>query len=168
MNGGGAEREGDTESETGSRLWAISPEPDAGLELPDREIVTWLKSEAQPTVPPRRPCCRVWTRDSDLCLLLFIGSYIFHGFLSYLIKPYVKWSVRKHVVYASFHSRVLWLIQAQGDSGFFSVRLHTEALRRDFELDTIWEKQLPGKLHRTQEQFSHIHPTDCFTVYFLL
>ena len=45
MNGGGAEREGDTESETGSRLWAISPEPDAGLELPDREIVTWLKSD---------------------------------------------------------------------------------------------------------------------------
>ena len=46
MNGGGAEREGDTESETGSRLQAISPEPDAGLELPDREIVTWLKSDA--------------------------------------------------------------------------------------------------------------------------
>ena len=44
MNGGGAEREGDTESETGSRLGAISPEPDAGLELTDREIVTWLKS----------------------------------------------------------------------------------------------------------------------------
>ena len=38
MNGGGAEREGDTESETGSRLRAISPEPDAGLELTDREI----------------------------------------------------------------------------------------------------------------------------------
>ena len=32
MNGGGAEREGDTESEAGSRLRAISPEPDAGLE----------------------------------------------------------------------------------------------------------------------------------------
>ena len=45
-NGGGAEREGDTESETGSRLRAISPEPDAGLELTDREIVTWLKSDA--------------------------------------------------------------------------------------------------------------------------
>ena len=44
MNGGGAEREGDTESETGSRLRAISP--DAGLELTDREIVTWLKSDA--------------------------------------------------------------------------------------------------------------------------
>ena len=46
MNGGGAEREGNTESETGSRLRAISPEPDAGLELTDREIVTWLKSDA--------------------------------------------------------------------------------------------------------------------------
>ena len=43
---GGAEREGDTESETGSRLRAISPEPDAGLELAEREIVTWLKSDA--------------------------------------------------------------------------------------------------------------------------
>ena len=30
MNGRGAEREGDTESEAGSRLRAISPEPDAG------------------------------------------------------------------------------------------------------------------------------------------
>ena len=46
MNGVGAEREGDTESETGSRLRAISPEPDAGLELTDREIVAWLKSDA--------------------------------------------------------------------------------------------------------------------------
>ena len=34
MNGGGSEREGDTESE------AIGPEPDAGLELTDHEIVT--------------------------------------------------------------------------------------------------------------------------------
>ena len=33
MNGGGAEREGDTESETGSRLLAVSTEPDAGLKL---------------------------------------------------------------------------------------------------------------------------------------
>ena len=43
MNGGGAEREGDTESEAGSRLWAISPEPYAGLEPTDHEIVTWAE-----------------------------------------------------------------------------------------------------------------------------
>ena len=37
------------------RLWDDSSEPDAGLELTDREIVTWLKLDAQPTEPPRRP-----------------------------------------------------------------------------------------------------------------
>ena len=45
MSGGGAEREGDTESEAGSRLRAVSTEPDAGLELTrdharSREIMT--------------------------------------------------------------------------------------------------------------------------------
>ena len=40
MSGGGAEREGDTESEAGSRLRAVSPEPDAGLEPTSREIMT--------------------------------------------------------------------------------------------------------------------------------
>ena len=40
MSGRGAEREGDPEFEAGSRLYAVSTEPDAGLELTDREIVT--------------------------------------------------------------------------------------------------------------------------------
>ena len=40
MSRGGAEREGDTESEADSRLRAISTEPDVGLELTDREIKT--------------------------------------------------------------------------------------------------------------------------------
>ena len=43
MSGGGSEREGDTESEAGSRLWAINTEPDAGLELTDHEIMTWAE-----------------------------------------------------------------------------------------------------------------------------
>ena len=43
MNEGGSEREGDTESETGSRVWAVSTEPDAGLKLTDREIMTWAE-----------------------------------------------------------------------------------------------------------------------------
>ena len=42
-SGGGAERKGDRESEAGSRLWAVSTEPDAGLELMDREIMTWAE-----------------------------------------------------------------------------------------------------------------------------
>ena len=40
MSGGEAEREGDTESKAGSRLRAVSTEPDTGLELTNSEIMT--------------------------------------------------------------------------------------------------------------------------------
>ena len=40
MSRGGAETEGDQESEAGSGLRAVSTEPDAGLELTNLEIVT--------------------------------------------------------------------------------------------------------------------------------
>ena len=43
MDGGGAETGGDTESEAGSRLRAVSTEPDAGLEPTNWEIVTWAE-----------------------------------------------------------------------------------------------------------------------------
>ena len=37
----GAERERGTDSEAGSRLWAVSTQHDAGLELTGHEIMTW-------------------------------------------------------------------------------------------------------------------------------
>ena len=40
MSGGGAEREGDIESEAGSRLRAVSTGPDVGLEPTNYEIMT--------------------------------------------------------------------------------------------------------------------------------
>ena len=40
MSRGGTERDTHTESEAGSRLRGVSTEPDTGLELTDREIVT--------------------------------------------------------------------------------------------------------------------------------
>ena len=40
MSRGGAERRGDTESEAGSRLGAVSTEPDAGLKFTNREVMT--------------------------------------------------------------------------------------------------------------------------------
>ena len=40
---GGAEREGDTESEAGSSLWAVRTEPNVGLELMNHEVMTWAK-----------------------------------------------------------------------------------------------------------------------------
>ena len=45
MSRGGAERdrEGDTECEAGPRLWAVSTEPDTGLKLTSRGIMTWAE-----------------------------------------------------------------------------------------------------------------------------
>ena len=40
MSRGRAEREGDTESEAGSRLRAVSTEPSVGLEFINHEIMT--------------------------------------------------------------------------------------------------------------------------------
>ena len=40
---GGAERQGDTESEAGPRLRAVSTEPDVGLELTNHDIMTRAK-----------------------------------------------------------------------------------------------------------------------------
>ena len=40
MRMGRTERRGDTESEAGSRLGAVSTEPDAALEVIDHEIMT--------------------------------------------------------------------------------------------------------------------------------
>ena len=43
MSGRRAEREGDTKSQTGSRLQAINTETDTGLELRNQEIMTWTE-----------------------------------------------------------------------------------------------------------------------------
>ena len=40
MSGREAEREEVTNSEAGSRLWAVSTKPDTGLELPNCEMMT--------------------------------------------------------------------------------------------------------------------------------
>ena len=40
MSGLGTEREGNKESKASSRLWAVSTEPNTGLELTDCEIMT--------------------------------------------------------------------------------------------------------------------------------
>ena len=45
MSMGGTERGGDTESESGSRLWAVSTEPYVGLRLTNCKIMTWAEVE---------------------------------------------------------------------------------------------------------------------------
>ena len=61
MNRGGAEREGDTESETGSRLRAVSTEPDVGLELTDCEIVILSRSRTPNRLSP--PDAPRWSQN---------------------------------------------------------------------------------------------------------
>ena len=46
LRGGGEEREGDIESKAGSRLWAVSTEPDVGLKLTECKIMTWAEVRA--------------------------------------------------------------------------------------------------------------------------
>ena len=41
--GRSTERDGDTESEADSGLWAVSTQPNAGLELTSHEIMSWAK-----------------------------------------------------------------------------------------------------------------------------
>ena len=69
---GRAERGGDTEPEAGSRLRAVSAEPDEGLELTDLEIMTEPKPDTQPTEPSMRPKARRFLRRVSEVLSLFL------------------------------------------------------------------------------------------------
>ena len=61
ISGGGTGREGDTESEAGSRLWAVSTEPNAGLELTYYEIMTWAEVR----------CLTEWATQAPLLYTIF-------------------------------------------------------------------------------------------------
>ena len=77
-SGGGAEREGDTESETGSRLWAVSTEPDAGLELTDREIMTWAEVGCLTNWATQVPLdLTFWIQFDNLCFKEYFKEYMF-------------------------------------------------------------------------------------------
>ena len=51
-----AEREGDRECEAGSRLWAVSTELNVGLELTNREIMTWAEVRCLTDWATQAPC----------------------------------------------------------------------------------------------------------------
>ena len=61
---GGTERNGGTESKVGSRFWAVSTKPDAGLELMNREIITQAKVRVL-TESPRCPSMQKILLDSS-------------------------------------------------------------------------------------------------------
>ena len=66
-SGLGAEREGDTESEAGSSLWAVSIEPNAGLKLTSCEITARAEVGRSTDWATQAPQMFIyfWERDRD-------------------------------------------------------------------------------------------------------
>ena len=79
MSRGGAENEGDTESEAGPRLRDVGTEPDAGLELVDRKTMTWAEVGRLTNEPPRRPII-------NLLLQFSTRKFIREQWLPFIIK----------------------------------------------------------------------------------
>ena len=80
MSRAGAERQGNTESEAGFRLWAVSIEPDAQLELTNCKIMTWAEV-GHPTdwatqAPPDKLDFKLKavTRDEEGHYIIITGS----------------------------------------------------------------------------------------------
>ena len=95
MQVGEGQRDRETESEAGSRLWAVNPEPDAGLEPTKRTVRSWpeSKSDAQPIEPHRRPS-EIWIfntpkkTEGDFCLFCFVAA-LFLRFLPFFFQSAV-------------------------------------------------------------------------------
>ena len=107
MSGEGAEREGDTESEAGSRLSAVSTEPDAGLKLTDCEIITWAEV-GRPTD---------WATQAPLFLSIykiFLKMFIYFWERQSMSR---RGSEREGDTESEAGSR-LWAVSTERDTGF--------------------------------------------------
>ena len=100
VNRGGAEREGDTELEAGSRLQVVSTEPNVGPEPMNLEIMTWAKVRCPTDWATQAPLdleifWRVLASYFVQCLSFWIWlmfSMIRFKFLLYFIQsPMEKW-----------------------------------------------------------------------------
>ena len=70
-SGLGAEREGDTEAEAGSRLRAVSTEPDMGPKPTNCEIMTWSQMLSWAT---QVPLCRIKKKTKQLFISLYFKT----------------------------------------------------------------------------------------------
>ena len=82
MSRGGAEREGDTESEAGSRLWAVSTMPDVGLEPTNCEIMTRAEVGCLTDWATQAPLILT---DFNVCFLEFSKTSEFWVYFVFLI-----------------------------------------------------------------------------------
>ena len=87
-SGGKVEREGETESEVGSRLWAVLTEPDLGLELTNYEIMTWAEVRPPTDWATQVPLISMYLKKfplvSSLTHWLFSSMFFFFLFFVFL------------------------------------------------------------------------------------
>ena len=79
---GGAAREGDKESEAGSRLWVVSTESDAGLKLTNCEIMTWAEGRRSTDWATQAPSRNFLISPLIHCLFrrVLFNFYVFMNF----------------------------------------------------------------------------------------
>ena len=74
--GCGRDREGDRESEVGSKLWAVSTEPNTGLKLKNWEIITWAKVGRLIDWATRYPPTYITLKEMTIILLAWLLSQL--------------------------------------------------------------------------------------------
>ena len=136
MNGGGSEREGDTESETGSRLWAVSTEPDAGLELTDGEIMTWAEVGRLTD----------WATQAPLILLVFNDAVYTTSCLRYLSRI----SVLDSIDWALECFDFLFRMQCFYDVRSINIKNKEQTIEKTTLREHVW------KLESTSEWFFNL------------
>ena len=92
--GRGREREGGRESKAGSRLWAVSTEPHAGLKLMSCEIMPWAEVR----------CLTNWATQAPLTLTL-LKTVLWGSYLPVLLECTRAW----------INSVLMWPMSGPGD-----------------------------------------------------
>ena len=122
MKGGGSERQGDIETEAGSRLWAVSIEPEAGLELMDREIINRAKVRRLTDWAIRAPQIGIFFALADLLCSLHFVDWIPHLTEAYLLGLWIIILFKVAFTTLSFlnHLLLCFLLFTSGLSLLFS------------------------------------------------
>ena len=101
MSGGGAEKERDTESEAGPRPRAVSTEPNAGLELINREIMTRAGVGRSTDWATQAPLISLFYNEYNFVLyhISFAGEVSHYSISS----PKFSWLEGELLFFSSFH-----------------------------------------------------------------
>ena len=189
MNGGGSDREGDTESEIGSRLWAVSTEPNAGLELMDREIMTWAevgRSTDSATQAPLYTVLKLILSQNNTPTSSRDTNYRFTGSYHYVkpcpVRPIsiiafyesqfhlCTWKNDINIHHGDVFNWASWWMWTCGDTGIMAIPLLCDFYGHALETTTLQGKTSPlamGRDKSAYDESSVCHVTYSFIKYSL-